>query len=462
VEFERLCALKIQETRCRADHFRRCEQALNSLVDRGASGTEYASNLLPYRYRDGEEFSGLLSEADSATFGQVEGFRPAIVIDNSLAVADTLVFIKSALKRMLYSFLVAKSKFNLLKFSNHGNPVAWANGMVPPTAQVLRQAEEFLDNIKPVSRNHSADLLEGIQMALAHPEADVVYVVTSGLPKRCSLEAAQRTLRSMNIRDLPVHIVGVECDPKAELELRRLAEDNHGSFRLKRFCPGQSSGGFGSSHGGGMEMAALGSSESDDGRLTISGQLSILEIMLDEQDRHTVDWLEEQKCANRLLLTTQSQQAVPDVDQARGMFQRDALGEMRKQMGDGQSRLQELCEAHCGVRAASPAASLFPPPAGGVGAGYQGPGSERRRVAAQNDRACGGGAAAVDAIRRPSVVNPWDRPGGVIKTSQLTSKNRGAGPLAPPLNPRGGRPQSARSRPTSAARSNSANRRRVT
>lgn len=435
MEFERLCAQKIQEMRSRADHFRRCQQALQSLLSRGASGSEYASNLLPYSYRSGEEFSDLLSETDLPTFGQVEGFRPTIVIDNSGAVGETLVFIRSAMKRMLYSFLVAKSKFNLLKFSPQGNPVAWANGMVPPTAQVLREAEEFLESVKPIRQKHSANLLEGVQMALAHPEADVVYVLTSGLPKRCSLEAAIRSVRSMNVRDLPLHIVGIECDPKAELDLRRLAEDNHGSFRHKRFGPAQ--GSFGAS--GNMEItASLGSHDTDDARLTISGQLSILEIMLDEQERHTVDWLEEQKCANRLLLTTASQQAVSDVDQSRGLYQRAAIRDIRKQMDDSQSRLQELVDVHI-ARVPSP----YSPAAAATYLG--GPGAERKRVAAKAEQRAASLPRAVGAgesIRRPSVVNPWDRPGAVIKTSQLTGKNsRGAGPP---------RHRSARSRPSSA------------
>jgi hypothetical protein len=455
VEFERLCAQKVQEARARVDHFQRCQQTLNSLVDRGASGSEYAPNLLPYRYRDEDKFSELLSEADMPTFGQVEGFRPAIVIDNSLAVGETLVFIRSALKRILYSFLVAKSKFNLLKFSPQGNPVAWANGMVPPTAQVLREAEDFLDGIKPIRHNHSANLLEGIQMALAHPEADVVYVLTSGLPRRCSLEGALRSLRSMNIRDLPVHIVGVECEPKAELELRRLAEDNHGSFRHKRFGP--SLGSFGSTSSMGGDIAASRDARDNDGKFSITGQLNILEIMLDEQERCTVDWLEEQKCANRLLLTTASQQAVPDVDDARAMYQRAALADVRRQAGDSESRLQELVDAHIGRSPApSTAAAAFEASFSG---GYAG--TPRRRVGASAEKRAssvprGAGFAAVDAIRRPSVVNPWDRPGAVIKASQLVGKNsKGSGPLPP----RAGRPQSARSRPSSANRADSARRR---
>lgn len=438
VEFERLCASKIQEYRSRADHFQRCKQALQALLEKGTPGTEYAANMLPYRYRSGGEVTDLLSETDMPTFGQVEGFRPTIVIDNSGAVGESLVFIRTALKRILYSFLVAKSKFNLVKFSAQGKPIAWANGMVPPTAQVLREAEEFLDGITPVRRSHSANLLEGIQLAMAHPEADTVYVLSSGLPRRYSLDVALRSLRSMNIRDLPLHILGVECEPKAELELRRIADDNHGSFRQKRFGPGFDP----SSSSGLSDVASAAASGQADTRLTISGQLSILDIMLEEQEIATVDWLEEQKCANRLLLTTQSQQPVPDAEQARAMYQRSALGDVKRQMRESESRLQELVDAQVSRAPGCPA----------VAAGYLGAGTERRRVASRSSqRGSSQPPAGANHIRRPSVVNPWDRPGSTIKASELkeaSKKLRGNGALPPRI----GRPLSARARPSSAGR----------
>merc|ERR1719480_11587 len=65
---------------------------------------------------------------------------------------------------------------------------------------------------------------------------------------------------------------------------------------------------------------------SDDGeRMTIGGQLSILEVMLQEQERQEADWLDEQQCAHRLLLTTSTQQPVPDPELARAARNRAIL-----------------------------------------------------------------------------------------------------------------------------------------
>jgi len=418
IEFERLCAEKVQETRSCIDHFHRCKEALTALLNKGAAEIEYAPNMLPYRYRKGEEFSELLSEIELPTFAQVEGHRPTILIDNSGAVGESLVFVREAMKRMLYSFLVAKSKFNLLSFSDRGEAFAWANGMVPPTAQVLREAEEWLSGLRSLRPSRPPNFLEGVHLALGHPEADVVYILTSGLPRRCGLDYALRTLRSVNVREVPVHIIGVDCEPKAQLELRRLAEDNHGCFRHK--C-------FDRAHAGRPSplstmpvaiTATLGAGDNDDARLTIGGQLSILDVMIEEQESHKVDWLEEQKCANRLLLTTATQQPVPTNDQAQELYKRAAVRDRELTQSH---RLQELLEA-------SPAAKLQQ--GRGVLAALASSGPERRAGSAMR-ASSQPRAGAADALRRPSTVNPWDRPGSTVRPSMNIAKP-GVGKLPRP------------------------------
>lgn len=128
---------RLEEIRARLDYFKRCFedraaefqhlsrcQALLSLLDRGASREDYAPNMcgaserplfyrfarLPYSYKPSkelrvgfsfmpcEEFGTLLGEVDETSFGQVgvsfsgstygevEGFRPLLVIDMAGAV----------------------------------------------------------------------------------------------------------------------------------------------------------------------------------------------------------------------------------------------------------------------------------------------------------------------------------------------------------------------------------------
>lgn len=173
-------------------------------------------------------------------------------------------------------------------------------------------------------------------------------------------------MRSLNIREVPINVIGIDCDDKNSLELRRLAEENHGSFRQKRFAESLAERPSTASKAPRWQLPDSAT------QMTISGQLSIFEIMLEEKSRQLADWLDEQKCANRLLLSTATQQAVPAPEQLRLMKQR-ALVPGR--------RLEELLTL------------------------------ERPK-------------SVHSEVRRPSLVNPWDRPGGAIRASRLLPGGR--------------------------------------
>lgn len=381
IEFERLCGRKIQEARRRLDYFCRCRQALGSLLDRGAAEAEYAPNMLPYRYRVDEDFGSVLEEADAGAFGQLEGFRPVILIDTSGAVGDSLPFIRSALKRILYSFVVAKSKFNLIKLSSQGRPMAFEYAMVPPTAQKLREAEEWLDAAKPCRPGCTGqDFIESVQAAMDMYEADMVYVLTSGFHKKADSEHVIREVTARNLKETPLQVIGIDCDMKAELDLRRLAEENQGCFKQKRFD-------------GGMclpEQRRVPNPEvpHDDARLTIGGQLCILDIMVSEGEVQAADWVEEQRCANRLLLTTATQQPVPTK-------RREARTNL---VPLARPRMQELIEPQ---RRGSGQPVQRPPSASKAASGYL--------------------SQTASELRRPSIANPWDRPSGVMQASDKCS-----------------------------------------
>jgi hypothetical protein len=418
IEFERLCCRKVREMRSQVDYFVRCRDALLDLNNRGVALDDYAANTLPFRYRVENTVDNLLAEAEDASFGQVEGSRPVILLDPSGACGDHLLFVKEALKRTLYSFVVSKVRFNLIKCKAHGaqsmDPM-----LVPPTAHKLRQAEDWLDSVRPI--RGSADLLEGLSQATASPDVDAVYVLTSGFPHRANTEAWIREIRTRNPRGVPLHIIGISCDQKAELELRHLAEANHGSFRQKRYDGPTAL----SSSAMRRSMAAGGSEgDSDDTRVTIGGQLSILEIMYKEQELQVNEWLDEQKCANRLLLTTCTQGVVPEFGQAQAAAQRTAQLHMA---ADKPPRLQKLLED---------AAQHAYPAARGDARDVEvnlrrerQPDPPRSRARSQPH-----GVSAPDS-RRPSLLNPWDRPNGAIRVSEMVSKSRAKGGAFNPIGP---------------------------
>ena len=121
--------------------------------------------------------------------------------------------------------------------------------------------------------------------------------------------------------------------------------------------------------------------------------------MIKEQEIQTTDWLEEQTCANRILLTTASQHPVPNEDQARYVA--------------GRSVVSQLCNG-----APVPLRELLQMPLVPKGE-TQPPGAPMLPKASRKWRE---GLVAHD-MRRPSVHNPGDRPSGIVKTSQAGIHN---------------------------------------
>jgi len=429
IEFERLSGRKVQETRTRHDYFRRCYEALNSLLDRGASREDYVDNMLPYRYREGEDVSGVLEEVDEGTFGQVEGFRPIIVIDTSGALGENLAYVKAALKRLLYSFMVTKSRFNVLAFHPQGRAMAWEDHLVPPVAQKLREVEHFIDSLQPAK--NGTDILEAMRWALQPSDADSVYLVTAGFPKRADVAYCLADIRSRNLRQLPIHVIGVESEARNELDLRRLAEENRGSFKKKRFHAKAES----VSHQVSNLMASGRSAASgsmDKQRLSIGGQSDILEVMITEQEIQTTTWLEEQKCANRILLSSATQQPVPDEEQARYAAGKSVVNQLCRGVGPPPP-LRDMIQGTPVMSTRNerpPSSGRAPPRRGAVQP------AQRKRSTSAGRRNGGGGSGG--EMRRPSVANPWDRPSGVVRVSQMastapgrpSSKTPGARPAA--------------------------------
>lgn len=105
---------------------------------------------------------------------------------------------------------------------------------MPPTQAGLESAERWVEDLTPERKK--ASLIEGLRLAFAHRESDVCYVLSSAFgiaPKDHSLYV--NNIRAMNDRGIPIHTVGLVCDPIGELFLRQLSEGNYGEFVLKQF-----------------------------------------------------------------------------------------------------------------------------------------------------------------------------------------------------------------------------------
>jgi hypothetical protein len=163
--------------------------------------------------------------------------------------------------------------------------------MMPPVARALREAEGWLHALKPWRK--APNLLDGLRLALAFPEVDSIFILTSGLSRETEVGHVLKTARSLNSRRLPLHVLGVDCEDTAELELRQIAAESNGSFRRKSFRTRDT-----------VKFKAGGVVDrTSDTGLSIGGQLTILEVMREEQELQEAAWLEERRCAHRLLLS---------------------------------------------------------------------------------------------------------------------------------------------------------------
>ncbi|CAK0885155.1 unnamed protein product [Prorocentrum cordatum] len=346
IEFERLCGRSVEAVRSRLGYFERARSSLSSLLRAGSAPGDYVSNMLPYRYRAGEEFEDLLSEAhaNADAFGQAEGFRPVILVDTSGAVGELLPYIRLSLKRMLYPMglthlfgcsrdqakeavpkqrehrarLAAKKRrtedvaaaisgsdtvsvmaadaadwIRCLKYLK--DAVALQEVQISPAAEdecearmwkwswatVINPsgvAKEWFDRLRPLRK--SANLLGGLQTVLQQQDADMIYVISSGLPRRDHADYILSEVRAANAKGVPINVVGIDCDDKGEYGLRELARQHGGTFRHKRFS-GPDPDVF-------REKAQPEAPRVEDTRLSIGGQMDILDIMA--KDRRRCSW----------------------------------------------------------------------------------------------------------------------------------------------------------------------------
>uniref|UniRef100_A0A0G4G0I3 Uncharacterized protein n=1 Tax=Chromera velia CCMP2878 TaxID=1169474 RepID=A0A0G4G0I3_9ALVE len=347
IEFQRVVRRQLEMLRGQMLQLEKTGKVLNAMLQQGLTDSSPCALMLPLQFSSLDEVDGAMAEAERPVFGQLEGLNPVIIVDTSGTAAKHLSFVRASLKRILYSFIVSKSAFNFVRFvPATGAPRPFASSPVCPIQQSLREAEDFIDLLRPV---HNVRMLDGLKTALEMEGVDTVYLCSSGGDeKQHPYDIILEAVRTLNVREVPIHCIGVGCGSVPELFLRRLAESNHGSFRLKRF--GHLHGPPGIKPGPGETGAEqMGSFERrykswrsevvtqhvrgvegrlKQSRMTIGGQLRIIDVLSQEKKLEEVEWLGELKCVNRLLLASNTQGPVPS---------RDALTELQKRTARSQS-----------------------------------------------------------------------------------------------------------------------------
>merc|ERR550514_1311461 len=275
---------------------------LEGQLRKGHAPSERLETVLPFKWKNADDHHELLQEAVGQNFNSCETFRPVFILDTANLHGDYLTYVQAAMKRLLYGFVSGKSLFNFVHFPSEARGLArtCASAMVPPCASALREAEEFLETLAHAKR---VNLLDGIKCALQF-ECDSIYLLSSGFDPRYDPNFLLQAVRSLNLREVQISVIGIDVPSKEdEIFLRRLAETNRGD------------------------------------KMTIGGQKRIAEVIYEEHKRHESMWLEEQKCANRLLLASATQGAIPAVKDEREVRQK--LLQNKNRLGGGYVYLEE-------------------------------------------------------------------------------------------------------------------------
>jgi len=329
-EFRRLAERTIQHFEQRLQLLQRTEIALRNVLQKGMSEQDTINVMLPYSYSTWEEIEGLMIESENPVLGTIRGSRPVLIIDTAASSSKNLSYLRAVVKKALRNTLVTKHSFNIISFFGaRGAERGFASTLISPAQQALLDAEEWLDQLVVVPKTH---LLDGLRLALADPHVDSIYVLSSGESLRAGDDVTlpARNLQSINVRMVPIHCVGIDCSGPAELALRHVAEANRGTFGIKRFTAAQSSvcaydHNWTSWRTEAVNTAAKKIEEDFKAqKLTIGGQLTIVEVMISEEQQKLDTWLQEFECCERLLVTDEKLRETA--------LERDSLREMQRSM----------------------------------------------------------------------------------------------------------------------------------
>jgi len=325
--FQRKAEAHVERTQQHLELFSATMHGLKALLKKGMSESDHISVMLPHSYQAFDEVEGVMMEVDRPLFTKLDGSNPVIVVDTSGAVGKHLTFVKAALKRALFAHAHGKTALQLIRFApTTGEPRLWAQGMVPPTEEALQAAEDWIDTLAPVS---SARLFNAVRYAAAHQEADAIHILSSGESDQLQHDSVLQQIRAVNTREIAIHTLGVDPNSLGELLLRNIAESNHGDFTLKSFSEGGSSAYCQQDAKWTSWRTNLVNEKSKQlsdsfkkQKMSIGGQIKIIEVMQREEKQKERSWHEEWKCAQRLLLASESRKSTLD--------DRDALKDLER------------------------------------------------------------------------------------------------------------------------------------
>lgn len=135
---------------------------------------------------------------------------------------------REELKRALHG-LRNGTQFNLIQFDSQFH--RWQPALVEMSDEVREEAIAHIDSLKPGGMTNVYDTLEA---ALSDPKVNTVYFLSDGAPTNGRVtdpdEILGRIAELNEVRKVKIHTIGFHLDPVARELMRKLAEQNYGSF----------------------------------------------------------------------------------------------------------------------------------------------------------------------------------------------------------------------------------------
>jgi len=309
VEFQKLVGTNIDQIQISIDHLQATHAALKALLTKGLASTDATHVMLPYKYQTWDEVDGILIEAKQPMIADMNCHCPCIVIDAS-GMRERLPFVKASLKRTMYQFIPEMEGFNLISALQNG-PQSFGHQVIAPDTTNMSQADDWIDAIERKAAGTSTIRLhEAMRLALSYPEVDEIWVISGavGLNDVVQNTALLQNIKSWNVRDIKINTISIDADSVGELLMRNMAVTNNGKFTMKRFDGSLNSRRRMVENLDPSMHAPKGQNkwshlleDFQKQRLTIGGQVRIVDIMTDEEKQREAFWKQEWKCANKLL-----------------------------------------------------------------------------------------------------------------------------------------------------------------
>jgi hypothetical protein len=121
------------------------------------------------------------------------------------------------------------TQFNIIAFESTFTP--WRPALVEMSEEIRFDAMDHVRNLTPRGMTNVHDTL---MSALDDPEVNTIYFLSDGAPTMGKIMDPDGILAEVRLRNaerkVKIHTIGFHLDPAAAVLMRRLSEENHGSF----------------------------------------------------------------------------------------------------------------------------------------------------------------------------------------------------------------------------------------